>query len=221
MPTDEKVAQATSNIRSGVQTLRAANNEQLLGLLLKELAPQFEWEPSSTPSAVDRKLRFWLWIALCLLAAVAATVGVSSSEIFAGFTSLQLESRSIILFLGFVVALASYIANVGRDLVKDLRAGTPAEPAKTKESVFRLAQVEVSLVLLGLLTMLYAAVFDTNAVWGWSIGSQTILFAPGLFLIAYLFLILLWLARLHLRVWNMVEPWTLYTPSSRDRGTTP
>lgn len=216
MPSEEKVAQATSNIRSGVQTLRAGSKEQLLAMLLKELSPQFEWEPRSKPSEVDRKLRFWLWIALCFLAAVAATVGVSSSDVFAGFTALQLDSRSIILFLGFVVALASYIANVGRELVKDLRAGTPAEPAKTKESVFRLAQVEVSLVLLGLLTMIYAAVSATNPVWCRSIGSQTISFAPGVFLISYLFLILLWLARLHLRVWNMVNPWTLYVPKPKN-----
>ena len=70
-------------------------------------------------------------------------------------------------------------------------------------SIFLLVQVEVSLVLLGVSTIIMLFFGD------W-LKEKTVYFVPDVFLVVYLALILLWMSGLHVRVWRITSAWSLY-----------
>ena len=133
------------------------------------------------------------------------------------FSSVQSEKPSEVLlntfseqltFLGFIVALAAYLASIARELIKTLNplAQTDEKRKVPKLDLGWISTAEFHLVLLGAFT-------SARIVLGPTCDSKNLCIAGieltelDFFLMIYLALILLLLAGLHIRQWVAHKPW--------------
>ena len=194
-----------------VTTLKGATNEELTFALLREFSQTAGLVAKPNPPDNPKKLCFWGPIILVLFVA-----GGSSAVLgFMGFSEklsciFQFEIKERIVFLGFVVALASYVASVGRELVKQQSAEFDEKLKKTtKLSIFLLVQVEIGLVFIGVSAVIFLFFGNFLKELATSGDGKAVYFNPDFFLTVYLSLILLWMSSLHARVWKITKPWEL------------
>jgi len=197
-----------------VTTLKGATNEELTFALLREFSQTAESAGTrqSDNNLNSKRLCFWGPIILVLFVAAGSSAVLG----FMGFSEklsciFQFEIKERIVFLGFVVALASYVASVGRELVKQLSAEHDVNlKKKTKLSIFLLVQVEIGLVFIGVSAVIFLFFGNFLKELATSGDGKTVYFNPDFFLTVYLSLILLWMSSLHARVWKITKPWVLY-----------
>lgn len=111
-------------------------------------------------------------------------------------------------FLGFIVALAAYLASIARELIKTLNALAETDEKRkvTKLDLGWVSTAEFHLVVIGAFT-------SARIVLGPTCDSKNVCIAGielielDFFLMIYLALILLLLAGLHVRQWVAHKPW--------------
>ena len=114
-------------------------------------------------------------------------------------STMPLQPGTLLSFLGFIVALAAYLATVARSLkdkmteLKEKPTFDAAEIAKHAENLMRIIRAEALLVSLGLLTMGRIIIGPLLNI---SID------AFDYFLLVYMILIILYLGYLHAKQWT-------------------
>ena len=211
MPTSEKIEEAKANIRGSVATLREATADELYFSLVQELIPEARLNTSPKPVKECCLAKFVTPVALVFLVAACAYAILRIIGFSDGLDRLpSFTAKDRVVLLGFVVALASYVATVGRELVKQVSKKEGNDQKQTKKSIFFLVQVEASLVLLGvsaIITLFFGDFLKALFTFG---EDKTVYFVPDVFLVVYLAMILLWMSGLHVRVWRITGAWCLY-----------
>lgn len=117
------------------------------------------------------------------------------------------ELRLLLMFLAFVVALASYLASVARETVKRVRALSADEAIRRRKDLYWMATAEVPLVILGVLAI-GRLLTEWRTV---TLPYIDLSVSVDAFLVSCLAVILLWMALLHGRVWFLItRPWKVY-----------
>jgi hypothetical protein len=110
------------------------------------------------------------------------------------------DLKTYLAFLAFVVALASYLASVSREIVKALTNKTGDDRKKLKENLFYIVSAEIPLVFLGIL-----CVIRFNIAY-FIFGKLNVdIVNYDIFLVSFLLIILLWMTVLHFRIWKNEE----------------
>ncbi|MGZ8271063.1 MAG: hypothetical protein ACXW1T_07630 [Methylophilus sp.] len=110
------------------------------------------------------------------------------------------DLKTYLAFLAFVVALASYLASVSREIVKVLPSKSGDNRKKLKENLFYIVSAEIPLVFLGVL-----CVFRFNITYYIFEKLNLDIVNYDIFLISFLLVILLWMTTLHFRIWKNEE----------------
>jgi hypothetical protein len=128
------------------------------------------------------------------------------SLLLAGFLqkNFSLDSfddlKTYLAFLAFVVALASYLASVSREIVKALVGKTGENRKRLKENIFYIVSAEIPLVFLGVL-----CIFRFNITYFIFEKLSLDIVNYDIFLVSFLLVILLWMTVLHFRIWKNEE----------------
>ena len=129
-------------------------------------------------------------------------------------TIKALEVKDLLTLLAFATALAAYLANVAREIVKAIKASSADQqlPGNKdwethKRNIYWMGIAEACLVLFGLLTatrlLSYVFVLQSLHKLKQAVG----LFSSDAFLLTFLSLILMSLGIRHLVVWLEEKPW--------------
>lgn len=110
------------------------------------------------------------------------------------------DLKTYLAFLAFVVALASYLASVSREIVKVLVGKTGDNRKRLKENLFYIVSAEIPVVFLGIL-----CVFRFNIAYFIFEKLNVDIVNYDIFLISFLLVILLWMTVLHFRIWKNEE----------------
>jgi hypothetical protein len=195
--------EAKQKILEAVRELEDAKRKVLLEDVAKDLnLPQQAGVATAELPAEKIHMRYLFSIGLLLLAALGMAA-------FIGETDLLGESgdtKTLLMLLGFVVALASYLASVARETVKKmatLEKRNTDDRLKLKRNIAWTTAAEIQLVLLGLLTIVRVAAGAEPFMPVFFFSGPVLL---GNFLVAYLCLILIFLSGLHMRVWVSEAP---------------
>jgi hypothetical protein len=121
------------------------------------------------------------------------------------------DTKAFLTMLPFVVALAAYLANVAREIIKKLgtkdsngkNANTPADILKMRCNIAWMTTAEIQLVVLGLL-ILVRIIAGPDPFIPTPFIHEPILIENIIWI--YLSLILVLLSVLHLRVWKNERP---------------
>jgi hypothetical protein len=109
------------------------------------------------------------------------------------------DLKTYLAFLAFVVALASYLASVSREIVKVVPK-TGDNRKRLKKNLFYIVSAEIPLVFLGIL-----CVIRFNIAY-FIFGKLNVdIVNYDIFLVSFLLVILLWMTVLHFRVWKNEE----------------
>lgn len=137
------------------------------------------------------KLPFWVISLLIMTIAIFVSILIPLSVKI----DANLDIRTLLLLLAFVVALASYLASSGREAAKTSRSCVA--PRKRKRDIFYMVSVEAAIIMLAVLTVFR---FYTGSS-PWPIFETDLVFCFDAFLVSSLAVILLSLACLHIRIW--------------------
>lgn len=121
------------------------------------------------------------------------------SNVYSALTRTDYDPKTLLALLGFIVALSSYLASVIRAIIDKL---TEKNKLKARKSIFIIAVVEVSLVILSLVVIFRflkgsveiplfnfpKRIFETVNI--------------DSFILTYLAIILICMAGLHFKVWG-------------------
>lgn len=194
---------AKNKIEEAIKELEASNKQALL----QAVEDVFTGENKDKEGAgQERVKRYWWPFAVVTIGipglALALSVFVPPSVL----ETQGLMVRTLLMFLAFVVALATYLASVAREAVKTLSTGKAKNPVLLKKNIFWMATAEVPLVVIGVLLILrlFTGPFTVNML----LVEKA--FSFDAFLMSFLALILVWLAVLHLRIWMITKPWQIY-----------
>ncbi len=110
-------------------------------------------------------------------------------------------------FLGFIVALAAYLASVGRELVKTLNVRNDPKRPDHKLDLGWIVTAEFNLVMLGIFTSARVVLGPTCSQGVCMAGIE--LLELDFFLVIYLALTIVFLAGLHARQWIYRMPWEI------------
>ena len=151
--------------------------------------------------------KFSVLIFILLVLVIAFVALIISSEHPPALSLLRLEPDRelgyLMTFLAFVVALASYLASVSREIVKALSGGkTKVEKYKLKSNMRNLVVAEMTLVIIGLGTV-YRLIFGTHVFTFYKNP-----FSLDTFLLSYLACVLVYMAMLHALIWWATHPWS-------------
>jgi hypothetical protein len=143
MPTREEIEEAKGKVRESLAKLREASSEQLYVALAEELIA--EAKADIRPEPVKRRRWGWFLIPIVLVFLLSASaysilrmLGFEFADTLERLITFSAKDR--VYLLGFAVALASYVATVGRELVKQLPAKESREQKKLRKvfsSLFR------------------------------------------------------------------------------------
>jgi hypothetical protein len=119
--------------------------------------------------------------------------------------------KTLLMLLGFIVALSSYLASVIREIVKT-SPKTIERYIKNKKRITLISFAEMQVVVVGLLGII--RIFTGHHSWSVPLLQKTFSFDG--FIVTYLALILTYLSYLHYRSWRENKPWRL--PVEADKG---
>lgn len=195
--------EAKKKILEAVRELEDASRKALFEAVVKDLGlPQQAGDSKTEPPAETTHKRYVFSIGLLLLAACGMAALMGETELL-GESG---DTKTLLMLLGFVVALASYLASVARETVKKmatLEKRNTDERLKLKRNIAWTTTAEIQLVLLGLLTIVRVAAGPEPFMPAFFFNGPVLL---GNFLVAYLCLILIFLSGLHMRVWVNEAP---------------
>lgn len=109
------------------------------------------------------------------------------------------DLKTYLAFLAFVVALASYLASVSREIVKALPS-TGDNRKRLKKNLFYIVSAEIPLVFLGIL-----CVIRFNIAYFIFEKLNLDIVNYDIFLVSFLLVTLLWMTVLHFRIWKNEE----------------
>ena len=141
-------------------------------------------------------------VGIVLVTILAALLSIALLTIFKPTldpSTMAVHSGTLLTFLGFVVALAAYLATVARSLkekITALKAKTPFEPEQIKthaENLMRIIRAEALLVSVGVMTM-------GRILVGPLMNVQVTGF--DYFLLVYMVFTILYLGYLHAKQWT-------------------
>jgi hypothetical protein len=104
----------------------------------------------------------------------------------------QFIKQGEVAFLGFIVALAAYLANVGQKVKEKIGSTTGGEKEKHKKNLYYIIVGEQLLVIIGVLAAIRVGTFPVTG----TIPSY------DFFLTVFLAVIICYLAFLHMRQWS-------------------
>jgi hypothetical protein len=162
-------------------------------------------EPTADQKSEDRKQRKW-WLLLRFVAILVISVLIAFVPPWKGImprgNELLDELRVQITFLGFVVALASYLASVTRESVKSLKDLDFTETVKRKNYLAWVTTAEQSLVALGCVAIVRIVFSPMGA--RIPVLNEIPLLYTDQFLLIYLGVIIAYLAWVHVRQWKAI-----------------
>ena len=180
-----------------IEIIKALNDENTKKLLkaVEEALIDEKKVTNSTNQCIPGKKQFWfIFSAIIILGMI---LSVFKPFINAGD---RLEFEMLFGFLVFVVALASYVASVARQIIERLRTDKLKEKITPRKSLYYLVIAEMHLVIVGLFVII-RIILDS-----WLCK---ICFSPDSFLMSYLAVILFYMVFLHRRVWINEKPWNI------------
>jgi len=198
---ERNVDVARKEILAAIDDFEKANRRELLEDLVAALGPRNRADEGEEQGAAKRN-RLWKLIAGVSVIFVVAAAFATLIPPTVVVPQMQ-DLRILLTFLAFVVALASYLASVARESIKRLGSGEANKPQQLREGLFYLATAEVPLVLAGVLGIV--RLFTGPR--GVAIPYTPWYLSFDAFLLCLLAVILLWMARLHLRIWRITKPW--------------
>ena len=201
MTEDASLTMTKNAVTEAVKTLNEFNKKAVHDAVdtASSASSQVETPPGKKP-AKSFDWRFLLVIVVMIGLTLAFAVRFPEDE-----QSLKIgEFRALLTFLGFVVALASYLASVSREIVKKLSESDEERPIR-KRSIAWMTTAEIQLVLLGLLIILRIAIGAHT----WMIPYCGKPVSFDRITVSYLGVILIMLACLHCRVWYITKAFML------------
>lgn len=146
---------------------------------------------------------------------IAAYLSSNASTLRASpFSAPENTLRYMLTYLGFVVALSSYLAGVIRESVKTISASKARDKdeLKVRRNIYRVAVAEVCLVIAGLLAIARIAFGPAIEPLGMTqlrLPLSDTPFDLDAFLVAHLITTLTYLAIVHTIIWCQERPWAI------------
>jgi len=186
-----------------IEIIKALNDENTKKLLkaVEEALIDEKKVTNSTNQCIPGKKQFWfIFSAIIILGMI---LSVFKPFINAGD---RLEFEMLFGFLVFVVALASYVASVARQIIERLRTDKLKEKITPRKSLYYLVIAEMHLVIVGILAII-RLIYSPSPLK----LSPYICFTFNSFLISYFAVILIYMVYLHGRAWYYTTPWNIET----------
>jgi hypothetical protein len=205
----DPVAQVMEDLRKAlgraVADLNSHHQAQFSTAIQQAFAARDEPPADSAPCSRWRGGYVFLGVMTALL---SVTVLLTWSSPMSMAAQLHGELRNTLIFLAFIVALASYLASVMRETVKRLGESSLSRQRRCRlgANLYWMATAEVPLVVIGLLTLV--GLYVRGLEWsgnGWITDDRLLVFDQ--FLLTALGVLLLYMLGLHMRVWFLNRPW--------------
>ena len=195
------VESATEEITAVIRKLEAANRQAVFAAVNVALGTTPK-DASTGPTPVPRlRGKFLVVIGLMFIGSVAIAWWLLGGRELSGELN---EFKTLMTLLGFAVALAAYLANVSREIVKRLSVlpDTDGNRWVLRENIAWTTTAEIQLVILGLLVIFRIASGERSLEFG--LLSRPILLNNVIAI--YLGTILGLLGYLHARTWRIYRP---------------
>jgi len=216
MSEDSPIEKAEQEVTDTVHKL-VSQNKNALNKAINDAFCVQEKQDNNSNIATESNCR-WFWKALFVVMILGMfLMAVYMAHVNYRDTQWPSDTRTLQIFLAFVVALVSYLSNAARETVRTLSSCDETDRIRHKKNIFFMSIAEIQLVIISIITVIRLLVgpafFSKNFIFLKKDIFDTI--TVNSFLASYLVVTLLWIVFINVRIWCITSPWDVYKPPSK------
>ena len=188
-----------------IKVYDATNRDALIEVIKKDLSADKLTDEHKTFVLKRYETKaFFFFLILLLLPFLSLVLSIYFVDTFPSIDTDE-KFKFYLPLLGFIVALASYLATVARESIKKSHTSTGEVRKNARANTFMVVTAEASLIMISLIVLIRLLVGNyehTFSGLNWSFSFDALI-------ISHLMVTLAWMACLHGRIWWIHKPWDI------------